>query len=56
VARSPLNPKGYVFVEGEYWSAEAESGEITEGDRVVITGMDGLKLTVRKQESGGAQA
>jgi membrane-bound serine protease (ClpP class) len=56
VARSSLNPKGYVFVEGEYWSAEAEAGEITEGERVVITGMDGLKLTVRKQESGGAQA
>ena len=56
VARSPLNPKGYVFVEGEYWSAEAESGEITEGEQVVITGMDGLKLTVRKQETGGAQA
>ncbi len=56
VARSPLNPKGFVFVEGEYWSAESEGGEITEGERVVITGMDGLKLTVRKQESGGAQA
>lgn len=56
VARSQLNPKGFVFVEGEYWSAESEDGEITEGQRVVITGMDGLKLTVRKQESGGAQA
>jgi membrane-bound serine protease (ClpP class) len=56
VARSPLNPKGYVFVEGEYWSAESEDGEITQGERVVITGMEGLKLKVRKQESGGAQA
>jgi membrane-bound serine protease (ClpP class) len=56
VARSPLNPKGFVLVEGEYWSAESEGGEITEGERVVITGMDGLKLKVRKQESEGAQA
>ena len=56
VARSQLNPSGFVFVEGEYWSAESEAGEITEGERVVITGMDGLKLRVKKQESEGAQA
>ncbi len=56
VAKSPLNPKGFVFVEGEYWSAESEAGEITEGERVVITGMEGLKLKVRKLEREGAQA
>ena len=56
VARSQLNPTGLVFVEGEYWSAESEGGDIIEGDRVVITGMEGLKLRVKKQESEGAQA
>ena len=56
VARSQLNPTGFVFVEGEYWSAESEGGDIIEGDRVVITGMEGLKLRVKKQESEGAQA
>ncbi|HET9476869.1 MAG TPA: nodulation protein NfeD [Dehalococcoidia bacterium] len=56
VARSELNPKGLVFVDGEYWSAELESGEVTAGERVVITGMEGLKLRVKKPESGGEQA
>jgi membrane-bound ClpP family serine protease len=51
VARSDLNPLGYVFVNGEYWSAEADGEEVREGDRVVITAIKGLKLRVRKQES-----
>ena len=55
VARSNLNPTGFVFVNGEYWSAEAEDGDIPEGDCVIITEIEGLKLKVRKLESEGVQ-
>jgi membrane-bound serine protease (ClpP class) len=51
VARSDLDPLGYVFVNGEYWSAEADGEEVREGDRVVITDIKGFKLRVRKQPS-----
>jgi membrane-bound ClpP family serine protease len=51
IARSDLDPLGYVFVNGEYWSAEAEGERVQEGDRVIITAIKGLKLRVRKQES-----
>jgi membrane-bound serine protease (ClpP class) len=50
VARSDLSPSGYVFVNGEYWSAEAEGASISQGDRVIITAIKGLKLKVRKQD------
>jgi membrane-bound serine protease (ClpP class) len=50
IARSDLNPLGYVFVNGEYWSAESEGEQVHEGDRVIITAIKGLKLRVRKQE------
>ena len=51
VARSDLDPIGYVFVNGEYWSAEAEGASVQRGDRVIITAIKGLKLRVRKQDS-----
>jgi membrane-bound serine protease (ClpP class) len=51
VARSDLDPLGYVFVNGEYWSAEADGEQVREGDRVIITAIQGLKLKVRKQPS-----
>ncbi len=50
VARSPLDPDGMVFVDGEYWSATVEDGSVEEGEEVVVTEVEGLKLTVRKQE------
>jgi membrane-bound serine protease (ClpP class) len=50
VARSALTPGGTVHVAGEMWTAEAEGGgSIREGDRVVVTGVDGLRLRVRPQ-------
>jgi len=55
VVRSPLNPRGFVFVNGEYWSAESEDGDIPAGEHVLITGMEGLKLKVKRHESEGAQ-
>ena len=48
VARSPLNPNGMVFVDGEYWSATLEDGSAEEGEDVVVTAIEGLKLIVRK--------
>jgi membrane-bound serine protease (ClpP class) len=56
IARSPLNPAGMVFIDGEYWQAEAEDGEVQPGEVVVVTARQGLRLRVRKapwQQEGG---
>jgi len=48
VARSALSPEGQVHVGGEMWTAEAEDRKpIREGDRVVVVGVEGLRLRVR---------
>lgn len=49
IARSDLNPTGYVFIHGERWRAIAEDGPIAEGEPVRITSVKGLTLTVRRQ-------
>jgi len=48
VTRSPLDPDGMVFVDGEYWTATLEDGSVEEGEEVVVTAVEGLKLMVRK--------
>ena len=53
VVRSTLDPQGFVFLDGERWTAESEEGTIQEGERVVITEVHGLRLKVRKQEPEG---
>ncbi len=53
VTRSTLDPKGFVFFDGERWSAESEEGTIGEGERVVITEVHGLKLKVKKEPQEG---
>jgi membrane-bound serine protease (ClpP class) len=53
VARSPLDPTGMVFLDGEYWSATVEEGRVEPGERVVVTGMHGLRLTVSKEKGVG---
>jgi membrane-bound serine protease (ClpP class) len=50
VARSPLNPSGMVFVDGEYWSATVKEGRVKKGEKVVVTGIDGLRLAVSKEK------
>jgi membrane-bound serine protease (ClpP class) len=45
-----LGPDGKVFVRGEYWTALAEGGEVAEGEAVEVTGVEGLRLRVRKVE------
>jgi membrane-bound serine protease (ClpP class) len=55
VARSALTPQGFVFIDGEYWAAEAEDGEVKPGENVIVTAIKGLKLTVRKHKPEGEQ-
>lgn len=51
VARTPLEPRGMVFVEGELWSATVEEGRVEPGEEVTVTQVEGLKLKVRKKSS-----
>jgi len=48
IAQTPLDPEGVVFVKGELWKASAENGRIEPGEKVTITGVEGLKLRVVK--------
>lgn len=50
VVRSPLEPEGYVFVEGERWAAVSEDGPIPEGEPVIIVKKEGFKLRVRRRQ------
>jgi inner membrane protein len=44
----PSGAEGKVEFKGAHWSAMAES-EVSAGDSVLITGRDGLRLTVRRR-------
>lgn len=48
-ARTDLNPKGSVFVDGALWKATSESGDIASGEQVEVVAMEGLKLRVRRR-------
>ncbi len=54
VARSLLNPNGFVVMDGEIWSAEADE-PIPLGESVVVTEVQGLKLKVKRSPQEGAQ-
>jgi len=47
-ARTPLDPEGFVFVQGELWHATAVDGTIDQGEQVEIVAMEGLRLTVKR--------
>jgi membrane-bound serine protease (ClpP class) len=49
VAKTVLDPKGTVFIEGERWNAIAESGRIEAGEEVIVTEVEGLKLKVARK-------
>jgi membrane-bound serine protease (ClpP class) len=51
IARSDLDPQGFVFIQGERWRAIAEDGPVRRGEAVVVTGVKGLTLTVRHRAS-----
>ena len=46
-ARSDLNLTGQVFVHGEYWNARS-SEPVHKGEKVTVTGIEGLTLIVKK--------
>ena len=47
VADSELAPSGWVRVMGERWRAQAD-GRVAAGEAVVVSGIDGLQLKVRR--------
>lgn len=51
IARSDLDPDGYVFIEGERWKATVEDGPVRRGEAVTITAVKGLTLTVRRRDA-----
>jgi len=60
--RRPLNPDGVVFVSGELWQAtapgdsDAAAPPIPERVPVTVTGMDGLRLFVRRASAAEMDA
>ncbi len=51
VAKTELNPKGTVLVEGELWSASVDDGMVEPGEEVIVTKVEGLKLVVTKKKN-----
>lgn len=47
---SRLAPRGHVFVQGERWLALSLSGAVEAGGEVVVDGIDGLTLLVRREQ------
>lgn len=45
IARTALDPEGKILVHGEYWNA-ISSIAVTEGSRVRVLSVDGMRLTV----------
>lgn len=44
--RTPLDPRGMVFVQSELWSAVSDAGSLEPGTEVQVTAVDGLLLHV----------
>jgi membrane-bound serine protease (ClpP class) len=51
VAKTRLDPKGTVLVEGERWMATVDGGIVEPGEEVTVTEVEGLKLIVTKKKS-----
>jgi membrane-bound serine protease (ClpP class) len=49
--RTPMNPEGFVFVEGERWRARLRQGRAEPGEIVRIVDADGLQLVVEREET-----
>ena len=49
IARSDLDPEGFVFIQGERWKAIAEDAPIPIGEAVMVMSVRGLTLTVRRR-------
>lgn len=53
IVESGLNPEGYVRVQGELWRAVSGGERLERGEEIIVMGMQGLKLTVKKKASTG---
>jgi len=53
VAKTSLDPKGTVLVDGELWKAAVDTGKVEPGEEVTITKVEGLKLLVTQRKSKG---
>jgi len=51
VAKTPLDPKGTVLVDGEHWTAVIDSGKVELGEEVTVTKVEGLKLLVTTKKT-----
>ena len=49
-ARTAISPEGTVYVQGELWRAVAHGDTLEPGSRVIVTGVEGLKLIVKRKE------
>jgi membrane-bound ClpP family serine protease len=49
VARGRLAPEGPVYVKGAMWRGRSARGEIVQGTRVRVRGVDGLVLRVEAE-------
>lgn len=49
IAKSRLDPEGWVLVAGELWRAVAEGEPVEEGNEVEVLRMEGFRLHVRKK-------
>lgn len=49
VVETALEPRGVVQVEGELWTAVLDKGSAEPEEEVVITKVEGLKLTVTRK-------
>ncbi len=49
----PAGGEGFVIVEGEYWKAVSRDG-VKKGDTVIVEGIEGTRLVVRKSDRGGS--
>ncbi len=48
--KATLAPKGQVFVDGCYWNAITEGDSVPVGETVLVTGIQGLTLVVKRKE------
>jgi membrane-bound serine protease (ClpP class) len=50
VVETALDPRGVVLVEGERWTATVDKGRAEPEEEVIITKVDGLRLSVTRKE------
>lgn len=51
VAETEIAPEGKVFVRGEYWEAESDEN-IARGEKIVVTAVEGMRLSVKRKPQG----